>query len=83
MQLENKIAIVMGAGTGIGKAIAERFATQGVDVVIAGRTQATIIDTVATAIRGRPLACDVTILDEVETMFAFGGCCDVLVNKDG
>lgn len=36
MQLENKVAIVMRTGTGIGKAIAKRFAAEDVHVVVAG-----------------------------------------------
>ena len=35
MQLENKIAIVTGAGQGIGRGIAHRFAKEGARVVVA------------------------------------------------
>src|SRR5690625_2317186 len=39
MRLQDKVAIVTGAGTGIGKAIAREFAVQGAKVIIAGHIQ--------------------------------------------
>lgn len=35
MRLENKIAVITGAGRGIGKGIALRLAEEGADIVIA------------------------------------------------
>jgi len=91
--VDGRTAIVTGASSGIGKAIAERFAAAGADVVVCSREQDNV-DPVAEAIEdsdrdGRALAveCDVTDRDAVEalveaTVEEFGGV-DVLVNNAG
>jgi len=84
-------AVVTGASSGIGRAIAERFAADGADVVVCSREQDNV-DPVAEGIRedgGSALAveCDVTDRDAVDalveaTVEEFGGL-DVLVNNAG
>jgi NAD(P)-dependent dehydrogenase (short-subunit alcohol dehydrogenase family) len=36
MRLQNKVAIITGAGTGIGEAIAHKFAREGARLVLSG-----------------------------------------------
>lgn len=44
--LKGKVAIITGGGSGIGKQVAIRFAEDGADVVICGRTESKLQDTV-------------------------------------
>jgi len=91
--IDGQRAIVTGASSGIGRAIAEQFAAEGADVAICSREQENV-DPVAEGIEdsdrpGEAIAveCDVTDRDAVdafveETVDAFGGI-DVLVNNAG
>jgi 7-alpha-hydroxysteroid dehydrogenase len=90
-QLTDKIAIVTGAGRGIGRGIALAFAEMGAHVVCAARTEKEIEATAerARSFGGRSVAvpCDVTDpaqLEEVvrETIATFGRI-DLLVNNAG
>jgi 3-oxoacyl-[acyl-carrier protein] reductase len=90
-QLENQIAVVTGAGRGIGRAIALKFAAEGADVVCVSRTQENS-DKVAAEIRalGRKAwaqAVDVADANAVaaaaEKILAECGRVDILVNNAG
>lgn len=62
MLLENKVAIIYGAGGSIGGALARAFAREGASVALAGRTQATL-DAVADEIRAAGGSADTAVLD--------------------
>ena len=89
--LDGQVAIVTGAGRGIGRAIALTYARAGADIICAARTQADI-DTTADEIRGLgrraiATACDVTDLAQlgavVEAALAGFGKITHLVNNAG
>ncbi len=87
MRLDGKVALVTGAGTGIGTEIAKRFVADGARICITGRRQE-MLDKVAGALPpGTVATCagDVTVLADVQRMVeaavAFGGKLDVLVNN--
>jgi 3-oxoacyl-[acyl-carrier protein] reductase len=90
-QLTGQIAVVTGAGRGIGRAIAHKFATEGADVVCVSRTVENS-EKVAGELRamGRKawaLAVDVSVSasvnSAVEKILAEAGKVDILVNNAG
>jgi len=92
MRLRDKVALVTGASSGIGKAIATRFAAEGAHVVVnylSGGRRAEEAQTVAAACGSTAIAVagDVTTRGEVERMVAqtvarFGRL-DIAVNNAG
>ncbi|RWE28425.1 MAG: glucose 1-dehydrogenase [Mesorhizobium sp.] len=91
MQLDGKVAIVTGACSGLGRAIASRFAAQGACVVVADVNEAAIPATVneLKGLAGDAIgfAIDVTERDKVQEMMdrivAQRGRIDILVNNAG
>ena len=90
-RLDARVAIVTGAGQGIGAATAVALAEAGADVVCAARTQADIDATAervrAAGRRALAVATDVTVREQLETLVARTvaemGRLDVLVNNAG
>ena len=90
-RLEGKVALITGAGRGIGRAISLRLAEEGADIAAADLGQADADEVAAEARkRGRGalgIACDVTRADDVQRMVdttvAELGKIDILVNNAG
>jgi 3-oxoacyl-[acyl-carrier protein] reductase len=90
-RLKNKVAIVTGAGRGIGRAIALALAGEGASVIVASRTFSEIAETAvqARAVGGRALAIQADVARQADTIKmveqtvqAFGTV-DILVNNAG
>ncbi len=86
MKLDGKVALITGAGSGIGAAIAERFVGDGAKVCITGRRQEKLDEVAQSLPHEAVLTCagDVTKLEDVKRMveaaLSFTGRLDVLVN---
>ena len=92
MKLKDKIALVTGAGRGIGRGIAEVFAEQGAHVAVNDLVSAGPAEEVAAMVRAKgrravAVGADVSNRSEVEAMFDHVwkelGPIDILVNNAG
>ena len=91
MKLRDKRIVLTGAGGGIGRALAQVLATRGARLVLVGRQQATLAETVATL--DAPHSSSVLIEADLATAagcrsvadgtLAKGGHVDVLINNAG
>jgi 7-alpha-hydroxysteroid dehydrogenase len=89
--LKDKVAVVTGAGRGIGQGIALAFAEMGAHVVCAARTEEEIGATAERArafgVRALPVPCDVTHTEQIEALAARAmaelGRIDLVVNNAG
>jgi meso-butanediol dehydrogenase/(S,S)-butanediol dehydrogenase/diacetyl reductase len=87
--LDGKVALVTGAGQGVGRGIALALAGEGARIAVAGRTEGKLLETCA-EIEGRggravPIVCDVMIAADIErcvqqTVTALGTV-DILINN--
>lgn len=92
MKLAGKIALITGSSQGIGRAIAERFAQEGADVVInynrtPGGAEEALRNVEAIGQRGFIVKADLSDTTQVRNLIATGiehfGRLDILVNNAG
>lgn len=89
-KLSNRIALVTGAGTGIGRAIALTFAKNGATVILNGRREAKLREVAKEIGGGKAIVipADLTVEDEVKQLFdklkqETAGKLHILVNNAG
>lgn len=90
-RLQGKVAIVTGAGQGIGKGVALRLAAEGAHIVVAEynaeRAQQTAAEVEALGVRGVAYMIDIGSTDEINDMVqavvGIFGRIDILVNNAG
>lgn len=84
-RLQEKVAVITGAGSGIGRAAAELFAAEGARVVCVDRNDTA--DAVAGSVGGVAVRADVSVETDVQNMIAVAeqefGRVDVLFNNAG
>ena len=82
-----KVAIITGAGTGVGRSVAQRLLTDGYKVALLGRRQVLLDETAAGAENALVLACDISQPEAVDVAFTNvvnkWGRIDVLFNNAG
>src|SRR5689334_7398498 len=87
MRLAGKVALVTGAGAGIGRATARRFAAEGAHVVAADLDGDRARETCEGLEQATPVAADVTdpqdVARMVQTTLASYGALDVFHNNAG
>ncbi len=85
--MENKVVIVTGGSSGLGKAIAGAFHDEGAIVVVNGRNQSKIEEAVAgIGSRAHGIVADLTKIEDCEKLYSFAsefGPVEYLVNNIG
>ena len=89
LTIRGRSAVITGASKGIGRAVAERLAAEGVNVHLVART-VTTLETVASELRDKYdvevgiSALDLSVSSNVDQLFAeYSGTIDILVNNAG
>lgn len=88
---KNKVVVITGGATGIGKALADKFGDKGAKVIIyacrENRLQEAVEDLINKGIEARYKVCDVTKLEDLKALADYAwnefGQVDVLVNNAG
>lgn len=87
-RFDGKVAVVTGGGSGIGRAIAQRFADEGANVLIVGRTEESLKETAMANSRISYVVGDITQTETIENVMdavnkKYDGRLDILVNNAG
>jgi len=87
MRLANKIAVITGAGSGIGKSMAEMFVREGAKVVVADRSGKEVEVAASLGDKAVAVHCDISSSQDVQRMINTAvekwGRLDILVNNAG
>ncbi|WP_457963532.1 SDR family oxidoreductase [Arthrobacter sp. D1-29] len=82
-----RVAVITGAGSGIGRAVARLMLAEGYAVALAGRREQQLLEAAAGHSQALAVPCDVTRPDDVERLFEAArmrwGRVDVLFNNAG
>ena len=89
--LKNRVAVITGASSGLGKSMAKAFANQGADLVILARRYERLVDLKKELenfdIKVLPIKCDVTLTSDIENAASevkkVFGKVDILINCAG
>ena len=89
LKIRGRSAVITGASKGIGRAVADRLAAEGVNVHLVARTE-TALETTASELQDRYgvdagySALDLAVSSNVDQLFAeYSGAIDILVNNAG
>src|SRR3954463_2920523 len=90
MKLKGKVAIVTGAGGGVGKSITRGLVSEGTKVVLIGRDRSKLLRTIAEVGDNRnllPITADITkeaeVLNAIEQALSSFDRIDILINNAG
>lgn len=86
-KFKDKVVLVTGAGTGIGQAVAKRFADEGAKVLVLGRTEKTLVETASMNSNISYIVADIENDEDINAVFdkvtKDYGALDILVNNAG